>query len=328
MLLLCYNRLLGEWLNLQIGKSELTKITARTFHSYLRSLIEQSSYSLEFAERCRSTGQKQIFSELFPFYGELAISEKEALVDTLVVDEAQDLVCPENLAIFSSLVRGGLAGGRWSMFGDFTRQAIYATAGSADGEKNAINMLHEFAPSFPIVPLKVNCRNTRQIGEETALLSGFELLPYRLANVDGLAVDYRYWKNRSEEADQLVKTISMLLAEGVKPNDIVVLAPVRFESSVASTIGGRTSIPVSEFRDVHKANKNCITFSTVHAFKGMESPTVILCDFSDILGDEQRSLLYTGMSRARSHLVVLLSEKTKALMPDLLSKRLQEKWKR
>jgi hypothetical protein len=326
VLLLCFNRILGEWLNVQIEKSGLSKITARSFYSYLRHLIDQSSYAEEFAARSKAVPSKQVFSDLFPYYGELAILEQGVEVDTLVIDEAQDLVFPAGLAIFNSVLRGGLSGGRWSMFGDFTRQAIYGTVEGTEGESYVIEKLQEFVVSFPVIPLKMNCRNTRQIGEETALLSGFDSLPYHLAKVDGLPVDYRYWKNRSEEADQLEKTINMLLKEGINVSDIVILAAVRFENSVASTLGDRISVPIAEISSIGKGFTDHIAFSTIHAFKGMESPIVILCDFPDIATNEQRSLLYTGMSRARSHLIMLLPEKTKALLPDLLAKRLKGKW--
>ena len=52
-------------------------------------------------------------------------------------------------------------------------------------------------------------------------------------------------------------------------------------------------------------NDKSIHFSTIHAFKGLESPYVILVDIEDIESNEPRSLLYIGMSRARSLLILL-----------------------
>ena len=326
VLLLCFNRLLGNWLRSEAVKNGSQLVTTRTFHAFLTSVIAASSYRAEFSERSKQVDQKELFSELYPLYGELAISDQEAQFDTLVIDEAQDLIRDENLGVFGSLIRGGLAGGRWAMFGDFTRQAIYGTAGSPESEIQAIDMLRDYGVTFPIVPLKVNCRNTRQIGEETALLSGFDSLPYHLAHVDGLAVDYRYWKNRKEEVEQLEKVITRLLKEGIEAEDIVILSPQRFENSAASEIGSDVDLPITDIREIEGEPEGCIVFSTVHAFKGMESPTVILTGFSDISSDEQRSLIYVGMSRARSHLVLVLGDKTRKLVPDLVSKRLTEKW--
>ena len=45
--------------------------------------------------------------------------------DVLVMDEAQDLLGPGDLPLVDPTIPGGLGGGRWSMFGDFTRQSLY-----------------------------------------------------------------------------------------------------------------------------------------------------------------------------------------------------------
>jgi hypothetical protein len=326
VLLLCFNRILGEWLGLQVERATNSWIVARTFHSFLRMVIGQSTYAAEFEERSKLVGQRELFSEVLPFFGELAIAEAGTSFDTLVIDEAQDLLCREHLSLFNALLRGGMSGGRWAIFGDFTRQAIYGNEGGVDGDVRAEALLKEFVPFFPVLPLKTNCRNTPQIGEETALLSGFDSLPYRLSNVDGLPVDYRFWRTQVDEIAQLEKAIGMLLDEGVSVSDIVVLAPVRLENSAASRLNSKLPV-IFEIRDVRNPNANGIGFSTVHAFKGMESPVVVLCGFAEASSEERRALLYTGMSRARSHLVMVLSEKFKTFLPSLLSKRLHEQWK-
>jgi ATP-dependent exoDNAse (exonuclease V) beta subunit len=135
-------------------------------------------------------------------------------------------------------------------------------------------------------------------------------------------------KNQADEKEQLEKVLSKLLKDGVASSDIIILSPNRFEVSAASKIADQTSFKVRDIRDVKQiVPELCIAFSTIHAFKGMESPTVVLCGVSDISDEEKRSLLYVGMSRARSHLILMLGEKTKTLLPSLVSRRLSEKWK-
>ena len=51
-----------------------------------------------------------------------------------------------------------------------------------------------------------------------------------------------------------------------------------------------------------------LKFSTVHSFKGLESPVVIIADIDRVDSDEPRSLLYVAMSRARSLLILMISE--------------------
>ncbi|UPJ27798.1 ATP-binding domain-containing protein [Bradyrhizobium sp. CW1] len=327
VLLLCYNKLLADWMQQEVRRTSIEKVECKTYHGYLHSLISRSTYAAEFESRQTGAEPSKIFSELFPLYGEFAIAELGIEFDSLIVDEAQDLISDVNLKLFSVILRGALVGGRWLMLGDFQRQAIYKSHSGLGGQKEALARIYDVGTRFAIVPLRVNCRNTRQIGEETALLSGFDSLPYRLAHVSGLAVDYRYWKSQAEETQHLEAVLSKLLSEGVDPADIIVLSPNRFENSVASRLNGRLAVEIVDIRDTNKATKQQIKFATVHAFKGMESPIIVLCGFSEVSSEEQRSLLYVGMSRARSHLVLLLSEKAKQLVPALVAKRLSEDWK-
>ncbi|MDZ7301724.1 MAG: ATP-binding domain-containing protein [candidate division KSB1 bacterium] len=69
-----------------------------------------------------------------------------------------------------------------------------------------------------------------------------------------------------------------------------------------------------------------ISFATIQAFKGMESPVVVLCDVDRIEGREPQSLLYVGMSRARSLLIVLLHEQTKPFVRQAVARKLEEGW--
>jgi len=45
--------------------------------------------------------------------------------------------------------------------------------------------------------------------------------------------------------------------------------------------------------------------STIHGFKGLERAVVILSELEHIPEEDQRSLLYVALSRARNHLIVL-----------------------
>ncbi len=126
--------------------------------------------------------------------------------------------------------------------------------------------------------------------------------------------------------NQLSKSLSALLDSGVKPEDIVILAPKRFEKSAAAALQAVDGIPISDLGDISGEPGRCIVFTTIHSFKGMESPTIVLCGISNIDTDEERALLYVGMSRARSHLVLVANEKLKAALPELTRKRLSNEW--
>ena len=169
VLLVCFNRLLGEWLHQQTKDNN---ITAGTWHTIARRLILTSSVADEFAEQERealeSGNAGSLFKELYPLYGEVALEELGAPFDLLVMDEAQDLGDRHALDFLNLAIHGGLAGGRWAIFGDFTRQALYG------GTVDPVEILSQYSEHFVRAKLTLNCRNTQRIAEETTILAGFD----------------------------------------------------------------------------------------------------------------------------------------------------------
>ena len=320
ILLLSFNRLLGEWI-----KREATEmlppdsVLAGSYHSCLRSLILRSPVSDEFLleERSAKGRPEDLFELIYPLYGKLALEETGERVDLMILDEAQDLLREPVLDVLNDWLVGGLAGGRWVMLGDFNRQALYTESDGEWREKLAL-----YADQFTHSTLKRNCRNTRSIGEETALLSGFQSLPYRLDNEDCLPVDYRYWEDRPHQVRQLKKVLGLLRDDGVPDEEVIVLSPRRFEHSVASDLPTGSVVPL----DRNGSAPRGVLFSTVHAFKGLESPIVILCDLERLEEDRARALIYTGMSRARSHLILLPHERLKSVVAAAVDRRLEKDW--
>ena len=240
------------------------------------------------------------------------------------MDEAQDLLQPHVLDVLNVWLRGGLAAGRWAIFGDFQRQAIF---GSRKGDQLKA-ALSQVVPHSAKGRLTFNCRNTRNIGQETALLSGFAAPPYRMGQVLGLPVDYQYYGSGQEQAPLLVAQVRRLLADGVRADDIVVLSPLRLSNSgVAAADGGGTFrlVDVQDHTPT-RSRVQVIRYATAQAFKGLESPVVILCDIEHMGAGEPQSLLYVAMSRARSHLIMLVQERTKPAIAACVRRKLEEAW--
>lgn len=340
VVLICFNRLLGEWLTEETADISTGQIVAGSFHRALREIILQSSYAEEFRRHESETPMTAAkFDELYPFFGELALAEGRHQADVLIVDEAQDLLMAAGLNVFNSWVSGGLAGGRWAMFGDFTRQAIYnpqladetipatepsvtelPTTRSSEDLRAPLRRQSHFANLL----LHLNCRNTRPIGEETALLSGFDSLPYRLERQDSLPVDYRWWTTSTEQEEALSNVLMTLKNEGVLDSSIVILSPRALEYSVAAHFAAQGL--VTEVRMRARNAKPGIAFSTVHAFKGLESAVIILCDVDRMTGARAQALLYVAMSRARSHLIVIINEKLRGGIASAVKRRLLRGW--
>jgi hypothetical protein len=323
-LLICFNRLLGDWLAKQAADLAEEGLSSGSYHKLLRDRILRSSIAAEFREQESSLPASSLYEDAYPTCGRLALEEVNEPYDVLVMDEAQDLLHPQVLDVLDVWIRDGLAVGRWAMFGDFQRQAIF---GSRRGDQLK-NTLSRAAPQFAKGRLSFNCRNTRNIGQETALLSGFEAPPYRMGQVIGLPVDYQYYGVKQEQAPIIAAHIQRLLSDGVKAEDIVVLSPVRFPHSGAMSVDGAGAFRLLDAQDHRPVTSRVpiIRFSTAHAFKGLDSPVVIVCDIESVGDGEPQSLLYIAMSRARSHLIMLVWDRVKTAIASSVRRKLEESW--
>jgi len=50
------------------------------------------------------------------------------MYDEIIIDEAQDLLRDKYLDVIDLILKGGLSAGRWRMFGDFEKQAIFSAS--------------------------------------------------------------------------------------------------------------------------------------------------------------------------------------------------------
>jgi superfamily I DNA/RNA helicase len=92
----------------------------------------------------------------------------------------------------------------------------------------------------------------------------------------------------------------LLGPDDVAPTDVVVLSSHgREKSAVAAALGTRLLPEKPAKRD------RGVRFSSIRAFKGLESPVVVLCELEDLDAATLNQQLYVGMSRARNHCVVV-----------------------
>ena len=301
--LVCFNRLLANWLK------ECTEgtpgITAGTFwHDLMTPIIQSGALAHEFNAFDLSVDNPDLYENVYPQYSRQALRETGPLCDVLIVDEAQDLCQSPYLEIMDLALVGGLAEGRWAMFGDFTNQAIFLS-GSADPER----ALWEYFPHPARRQLMINCRNTPPIARHTALIGRGEQPDTIYPNVHGLVPEYVYWQDSDELSDALDEEIHRLLAEDVRIGEITVLATNRLETSGLDVERTYGSYPLFDHSrgsrlELDEDDPAHLKFCSVQSFKGMESHVVVL-----ILERLDRGFdgphAYIGMSRARGALTVL-----------------------
>ena len=306
VLFLCYNNLLGDWLQAQTtGYSDNPKLfQCRTFHSLLLEIanekpangLDNSYWRKDLPVRALD----RLLDDARPWYS----------YDMLVIDEAQDLLEEEYLDVFDLLLKGGIAGGKWVFFGDFERQAIYVSEGDA-GVQQALEGLSDRAPSHVKTSLRINCRNAEPIAQTLAITSG--LAPgYKrvLHDNEGSDVDPLFYSSAADQESHLADAISNL-KETFKAGEIMVLSMRSDENSCAgSASAGSVGARLAPIRQVQDGQT--IPFASIHAFKGLEAPAVIITDIDSLNDERSRALLYVGMSRARIRLFMLMHESCRA----------------
>jgi superfamily I DNA and RNA helicase len=214
--------------------------------------------------------------------GELAaVRPASDLFDAVVVDEAQDfgdLWWPSLLQCLRDPERGGLF-----IFMDDS-QRVFSRHGAAPID-------------LPPVTLDENLRSTKQIAQVFGAFAG-ELIRPRGASGGPVRVIDVPFDQVVEAADDAVEA---LLDEGWQPGQIALLATGHRHPAQTNAVdhGGHAA-----YWDDFFAGTD-VFYGHVLGFKGLERTVVVLAvnGFHDL--ERARTMLYTGMSRARLLLVVV-----------------------
>lgn len=290
---LCFNRLLGR--RLQSELKDVSKLIVGTLHQELMRIAgvtppndaSADFWAGELPERALDVVLDAGASEVRDF---------------LVVDEVQDVASESFLDVLDLLVEGGLDRGRVLLFGDFERQAIY---GAADGRE----LLRNHSPKLVTNRLTSNCRNLPRIGYVVNAFSRLEPGYSRFRRTDD-GVDPTFIATDAvDQSAQLIEAVQTLREEGFELNEITVLSPRRFESTAEATSNTwlrQVLRPV----DGLPPRPGRLQYSTIQAFKGLESPAVVVTDLESSSVPEFQALLYVAMTRATDRLFVIIEPNT------------------
>jgi DNA polymerase III delta prime subunit len=296
VLFLCFNKHLGRRLS-----EDTSLLTSRL------TVMHLHKYMLQLAGEALSAGE-----DVSPDYWMSTLPDKavetllrddteQYLFDELILDEAQDMLRGKYLDFLDLCIKGGLASGRWRFFGDFERQAIYESTSDITLEEALRTRLGR--PT--VFSLRVNCRNTPRVATLVELLGNLAPGYSRVLRPDDkLEPKLRYYTTNSQQLEQFTESLDELLKLGFSYSDIVVLSTRSNLSSIAHSVGGAWK---SRLRPLDEAGNKHIRFGTIHSFKGLESPAVVVTDVDQVSGDRSASLFYVAMTRPLKSLTVLAS---------------------
>jgi superfamily I DNA/RNA helicase len=142
-----------------------------------------------------------------------------------------------------------------------------------------------------------------------------------LHDSEGSDVDPLFYSSAMDQ-ERLLATAISTLKEAFTAGEIMILSMRGDESSCAGNASahsaGQTLAPIRNVQD-----GQAIPFASIHAFKGLEAPAVIITDIESLNDDRARALLYVGMSRARIRLVMLMHESCRSSYDHVLDAGLE-----
>ena len=239
-------------------------------HGLMRDLIEEAGLR----SRLPAVDERDLFDIYYPEIAldALASLDRFGSFDAIVVDEGQDLLKPPYVLFLDALIAGEMSKGTWRLFHD-PNQDIFRGGPPAELER-----LEEFATCYRLTQ---NCRNTREIAMATSVLSGVANAETLVA--DGPDVVERWYVDQKSQQKAILRVLRDWLDGGLNPTDITVLSPRRFSDSVFASIEpSRLPRPIVDVSDAEPHDLGRIRFSTIAAYKGLESEAVLLIGFDNL----------------------------------------------
>lgn len=280
VLVTCFNQPLGVYLAGQF--SDTKRVEALHFHGICTAWASQAG--LDYARR-DGESEREYYEVRAPNFLSEAAEKLERRVDAVLVDEAQDFL-PEWFDALELLLED--RGGIMFLFADenqsIYRQGFVAPAG------------------FFTYRLRANLRNAASIHRLLVEHFGEESTS---KGPTGVEVSVRTWRTDKDLRKELSRLLSSFRDNGIPSEWVTVLTGRSAKSSRLANDDGHVGV----FRLCsNPRSATDIRLASVRRFKGLESPVVILCEMEELDSDAARSLWYTGLSRARSALVLLVND--------------------
>jgi len=279
VLFVCFNKRLAEWIQERV--SDVKGVQAFHFHGLCAHMCRESNLPLPYPDPVGD--HSSYYEHTLPESLIDALAQSDLRFDALVIDEGQDFNSAWWLPMQECL-RDPNEGTFYIFFDD--NQAIY----SQD---------LEFPFREPIFSLLENCRNTKAIHKQVTRFYRGEGHPVAIGP-EGEQPEFIVTEDELRAVRDTVKRL--VHTHHIQPNDIVILTPLSLQRSFLREGDMIGNIRLSWERPGDHGQVFCCT---IHSFKGLESPVVILCELSGLHPRTQNEMLYVGMSRARHYLVAI-----------------------
>jgi len=284
VLLTCFNRNLAEWLSR--SPFALPNMYIADFHTLCHDAARAASeVDLPAWRETDGIDRDIYFGKMMPEALELAAVELDLKFDAIIVDEGQDFE-PSWLEVLRQLLRDPSHDVFYIFYDD--NQKIY--------DRGRIPF------KWPCYRLTRNMRNTNPIFE---LITRYYHRPteIRPSGIPGPSPVFVPLEDFSDEYEAVESVLEQLSAQKIPLSQIAILTPRSRENS----IWGQKCNRQGRFAPTWKLEtvSNQVTCCTIHSFKGLEREAIILTELDQLPSHKAEELLYVGISRAKTHLVVI-----------------------
>lgn len=235
---------------------------------------------------------------------ELPLAER---VDLIVVDEAQDLMNPQDLDRVFASVRGGADDGRWWMLLDPNHQAHV----SGTFDQDSLDLVVHHSGSTRI-RLTRNVRNTDQVIQAVQLYLGADLGSRRIG--DGPPVQVIEARDEEDVVSRLRAHISLLREQGATSGQMAIV-------SAAGSAENR----LARGSDLLGTQLDKVRVWTPQQIKGIEFRHVMVVGSEDLTDRVNANRVYVAITRpSTSLLIVVPPDRYKQLLA-LARKRIRQR---
>ncbi|WP_179873600.1 ATP-binding domain-containing protein [Microcella indica] len=214
--------------------------------------------------------------------------------------------------MLDALLVVGLAQSPVFITGDLDHQVIYRRHEGTDEATDAPSAPRATilcrVPGLMQLRLTSNVRTTHEVARFVAELIGEPTLcsEHCRSDDDQVSVERHTFATMDEQQRLLADAVERILSEPFTVRELVILSPYARERSAA---GQALADPTADARLTSRLGTSIddatrIRWGSIHEFKGLEAPAVILTDV-DLSKGYHHDLLYVGASRATDRLVML-----------------------
>lgn len=318
-LLICRSSNLNKYLNSICQKDKMNHVTVETMTSFCNKILSEAKLQGLDIETSSRIYEEDYVRKMLPGQAEQCLRNMTdiGMYDFMIIDEAQDVMSFTELSILDKFLKGGFDKGKWFVCYD-EDQALFGEM------KEGLDYIKSFNPKYH--RLSANKRTPKSIYDLVCNLSGKSLSK---ADLDDFTTPQFISYGSAEGGKELLfEMIDNAVQERkFAAEDIIVLSP--YKKTKTETVG--TSVSLTKKGNINKYKikvvndgvfeKNCVGFSEITRFKGMERKYVILTGVDDFSKEEIANQLYVALTRSTHMLSILYHSKSSKSLMNRLGKK-------